>query len=178
MTLSPEDAAAALRDIDVAQERSHRLRGYQHGAPHFIIWGILWFVGYGLTDIFGHANAIWAVLVPIGVIAGIAANRGASDGASWRYAATALATFAFFFATLAVMWPVSARQISAFIPLVVALFYVIGGIWAGLRYVVAGIAVAALTLAGYFLIGAHFLAWMAIVGGGGLILAGLWLRKA
>jgi hypothetical protein len=178
MALSPDDAAAALRDIDVAQARSHRLRGYQNGAPHFFIWGIVWFVGYGLTDIFGRANAIWAVLVPIGVIAGIVANRGAPGAASWRYAATALAIFAFLFATFAVMWPISGRQISAFIPLVIALFYVVGGIWAGPRYVIAGMAVAVLTLAGYFFIGAHFLAWMAIVGGGALILAGLWLRKA
>jgi len=177
MTISTQDAAAALRDIEDAQARSRRLRGYQNGAPHFIIWGVVWFVGYGLTDVFGQANATWAVLVPIGVIAGIFAKRGASGAAGWRYAATGLAILAFVFATFALMWPVSGRQISAFIPLVIALLYVLGGLWAGPRYAVTGIAVAALTLAGHFFIGAHFLLWMAFVGGGALVLAGLWLRR-
>jgi hypothetical protein len=178
VTLSPEDAAAALRDIDAAQARSKTLRGYQHAAPHFLIWGVIWFVGYGVTDLFGHGNAIWAALIPIGVVAGIFAKRGEDRTGGWRYAATALAIVAFVFATLTVMWPVSGRQISAFIPLVVALLYVLGGIWAGLRYVVAGAAVGALTLAGFFLLREHFLLWMAFVGGGALILAGLWFRKA
>jgi hypothetical protein len=47
----------------------------------------------------------------------------------------------------------------------------------GTRYVVSGIAVAALTLAGFFLLKQHFLLWMAAVGGGAMILAGLWLRR-
>jgi hypothetical protein len=179
MTLSPQDAADALRDIDAAQARSKTLLGYQNAAPHFLIWGIIWVVGYGLSDVFrGHANAIWGTLVPIGLIAGLFVKRDAGRAISWRYAATALAIFSFFAATFFVMWPVSGRQISAFIPLVVALLYVLGGIWSGLRYVVAGIAIAALTLAGFFFLREHFLLWMAVVGGGALILASIWLRKA
>jgi hypothetical protein len=178
MAVTPQDAAAALREIEETQARSTTLRGYQHAAPHFLIWGVVWIVGYGLSDVFrGHANAIWGVLVPIGLVAGLFVKRDASRAVSWRYAATAVATLLFFAATFFVMWPVSGRQISAFIPLVVALLYVLGGIWGGRRYVVAGIAVAALTLVGFVWLSTHFLLWMAIVGGGALILAGLWLRR-
>ena len=51
------------------------------------------------------------------------------------------------------------------------------GIWRGLRFRYAGIAVGALTLGGWFWLPEYFLLWMAAVGGGSLILVGLWLRK-
>lgn len=179
MTLSPQDAADALRDIDAAQAHSATLREYQRAAPHFIIWGVLWAVGYGLSDAFpAHANAIWAVIVPIGIVGGVVAMRGGRSASGWRYAAVMLAILAFFAAGAFVLAPVTGRQVAAVIPLFVALMYVLRGIWAGPRYVVAGIAVAALTLAGFFLLREHFSIWMAGVGGGALILAGLWLRKA
>lgn len=177
MSLTPQDASLALHDIAQAESRSAMLRGYEHAAPHLIAWGVLWAIGYGLTNFFPlHANAIWSVVIPIGVLADVAAMRGARPG-TWRYLAATGAAFGFMLALFAVMAPVSGRQIAAVIPLFVALIYVLRGIWAGPRHVVAGAAVAALTLAGFFLLTAHFLLWMAVVGGGALILAGLWLRR-
>ncbi|HMK80117.1 MAG TPA: hypothetical protein VK438_10730 [Xanthobacteraceae bacterium] len=178
MTLSPQDATAALRDIDAAQARSATLRGYRRAAPQFLIWGVIWAAGYGLSDGFPHhANAIWAVLVPIGVAAGLFAGRGTEPSFAWRYGAITLAMLAFFAATFFVMAPVTGRQVSAFIPLFVALLYVLAGIFRGPRYVVAGLVVAAATLTGFVFIAGHFLLWMAVVGGGALILAGFWMRK-
>jgi hypothetical protein len=179
MTLSPQDAAAALRDIHAAETRSATLRDYQRAAPHFIIWGILWTVGYGLSDVFPpHANAVWAVIVPIGIVAGLVAMRGSRSASGWRYAAVMVSILAFFAASAFVLAPLTGRQVAAVIPLFVALMYVLRGIWGAPRYTVAGIAVAALTLAGFFLLREHFPLWMAAVGGGALILAGVWLRKA
>jgi len=178
MTLSPQDATAALRDIDAAQARSATLRGYQRAAPHFLIWGVIWATGYGLCDGFPrHANAIWAVLVPIGLVAGLFASRGTKPLFAWRYGVIALAMFAFFAATFFVMWPVTGRQIAAFIPLFVALAYVLAGIFRGPRYIVAGLVIAAATLCGFVFLHDHFMLWMAAVGGGALILAGLWMQK-
>src|SRR5438552_680958 len=150
MDVSPQDAAQALRDVEDTQARSATLRGYQQAAPHFLIWGMIWIVGYGLSDVFHeHAKAIWGVLVPIGLVAGLFAKRGANRTISWHYTATALSILCFLAATLFVMWPVSGRQISAFIPLMIALLYALGGIWSGPRYIIAGIAVAVLTLIGF-----------------------------
>lgn len=178
MSLSPQDASAALHDIEQAQTRSAMLRDYQHAAPHLIVWGVLWAVGYGLTNFFpAQANAVWAVVIPIGVLADVTAMRGSRSGVAWRYIAAMAAAFAFVFALFVVMAPVSGRQVAAAIPLFVALMYVLRGIWAGPRYVVAGATIAALTLGGFVLLSAHFLLWMAVVGGGALILAGLWLRR-
>jgi hypothetical protein len=179
MALSPQDAAAALRDIKRAEARSATLDDYQRAAPHFLIWGVLWAVGYSLSNFYPrHMGAIWAVIVPIGIAAGFAAMRGGRSGLGWRYGAAVAAVFVFFCSVFVVMWPVGDRQIAAFIPLFVALAYVLRGIWSGLRYVAAGALVAALTLAGFFLLEGNFFLWMAGVGGGSLMLAGLWLRRA
>ncbi len=104
-------------------------------------------------------------------------RSGDQPGLGWRYVAGMSASALFFCAAALVMWPVGGRQVAALIPLFVALMYVLGGIWNGPRYVVAGIGVAALTLAGFLLLREHFLLWMAGVGGGSLILAGVWLRR-
>ena len=69
------------------------------------------------------------------------------------------------------------REAGAIAPLVVAMFYALLGVWKGVRFLVAGAALAALTLGGMFWLPQYFLLWMAAVGGGSLVLVGLWLRK-
>jgi hypothetical protein len=179
MVLSPQDAAGALRDIEAAQARSATLHGYARSSPQLLLWGVLWVIGYGLQDLFpAHASAIWGAVVPVGLIAGFAALRGAGHDVGWRYGAVIVTLVAFFAAVFFVLWPVSPRQQAALIPLGVAASYVIAGIWRGPRYVITGIAVAALTLAGFVLLKQHFFLWMAGVGGAALILAGIWLKRA
>ncbi len=51
------------------------------------------------------------------------------------------------------------------------------GLWFGYAFIAIGLAITALTLVGYFFIGAAFPLWMAFVNGGGLILGGLWMRR-
>ena len=53
----------------------------------------------------------------------------------------------------------------------------IAGLWFGPAFVAIGLGITALTLIGYFFVtGAAFHLWMAVVNGGGLILGGLWMR--
>jgi hypothetical protein len=57
------------------------------------------------------------------------------------------------------------------------LFYCIVELWFGRAFIGIGLGVTVMTLIGYFFIGgAAFLLWMAMVNGGGLILSGLWMR--
>ena len=178
MSLSQQDASAALHDIEAAEARSAMLRDYRHASPHLIGWGVLWVIGYGLNDLFPmHGGAIWSVVVPVGLIADLAAMRGARRDEAWRIFAAIGAVSVFVVALVFVMAPVSGRQVATVIPLFVALLYVLRGIWVGPRYIVAGLAIAALTLAGFWFIGRYFSLYMAVVGGGALILGGLWLRR-
>ena len=189
MTLTPDEAADTLRDIAATERHSHRLYGYRQASPHLIQWGVLWMVGYGLTTVWPRlGRPIWATLVAIGLVAGfaivlrshsrVAGRTGTRPRIYWRFPAIAVTGLLFVFASVAVMSPVSPRQISAFIPLVVAAGYALMGFWSGLRFTIAGGALAMLTLAGFFLLPMHFGLWMAAVGGGALVLGGLWLRSA
>ena len=196
MTLSPNEAADTLRGLAAVETRSRRVYGYRQSSPHLILWGVLWAIGYGLTEPWPQrAQAIWITIVAIGLAADFAislSNASRKDTRAdrladptrpsavarlrWTFPAIALTAFAFIAATLAVMAPVSGRQIGAFIPLVLAASYAVIGLWRGLRFIVAGAVIAGLTLAGFFLLPAHFAVWMAGVGGGALILAGFWFR--
>ena len=50
MQISHRDAAEALHDVEKPQRATESL--YERGAPHFILWGLLWAAGYGLTYAF------------------------------------------------------------------------------------------------------------------------------
>ena len=196
MTLSPDEAAGALRDMAAVETRSRRVYGYREASPHLILWGVWWAVGYGLTEPWPQrALAIWIAIIAIGLSADFAISLSSASRRdaqadrvadptrlpevarlSWIFPGSVLTAFAFIAATLTVMAPVTGRQISAFIPLVVAASYAVVGLWQGLRFIVAGMVIAGLTLGGFFLVPAHFALWMAGVGGGALILAGCWFR--
>jgi hypothetical protein len=66
---------------------------------------------------------------------------------------------------------------SAFWPTYYMMGYAIGGLWLGSAFTVLGLAIIALTLIGYFFVGPWFDIWMAFVNGGGLLLAGAWMRR-
>src|SRR5258708_36382782 len=115
MTLSSNDAAAALHDIEQAEARSATLADYQQAAPHFLIWGALWIAGYATSSFLPtHTGAVWAAIVPIGIAASFAAMRGSKRGLGWRYGAVVAAVSAVIAATFLVMAPVSPRQVAAF----------------------------------------------------------------
>jgi len=180
MTLSPADATAALRDAQQVEVRSARLRGYQSAAPHLMIWGVVWAVGYMLNYLRPDwVNFTWLPLVTLGVAGDIVAAK--ADGRSQLPTATYLwfgAAYAVLcIGTIAIMQPHDAGQVAAFNALVVAASYVILGALGAPRIMAIGVGMACMTLGGYFTLGTLFLPWMALVGGGGLVLGGAWLRR-
>lgn len=182
MPLSPAEAQDALRDISRAERTSAAAYGYRHASPHLFLWGLIWVIGYGASYVRPQWAEIWPVLALIGAAGsfwiGGKTKPAARPGFDWRYAATALAIFGFIGALFAVMPPRDPMQLAAFFPILVALFYALMGIWTrGVRMLVAGIVIAALTLGGYFFLPQYFMLWMAVVGGGALILGGFWLRS-
>lgn len=181
MPLSQTEAAEALRDISQAERRSSAAYGYRLAAPHLILWGVVWFIGYGLTYARVSWTWVWLPLIAIGIAGsfwiGVRSKVGA-ERRDWRYSATALAVFVFIWAIFMVLPPRTDAQTGAFFPILVSLYYAVIGIWSrGLRILLTGAALVALTLIGFFWLQQYFLLWMAVVGGGGLILGGLWLRN-
>jgi hypothetical protein len=194
MTLSADQAAQSLREIEKTERRSFEAHEYAHASPQFILWGLIWMAGYAGTYLlpnYGFVHGIswlWFGLVVIGIVgSSILGRRRYRDLApeavakaraiGFRWGMTMLVFYVFLFAVFAVMRPRNPAAIGAFIPLLVAAIYAVTGIWRGLRFLYAGIAVGVLTLGGWFWLPEYFLPWMVVVGGGSLILVGLWLRK-
>ena len=188
MPLSPSEAQDALRDISTTAQASATSYSYRMASPHFILWGVIWVVAWSVSYFEPTQNWVWPVLDAMGIAGSFYLGRRSARQANadaqrgrWglKYGGSIVAIAAFIAAVFAVMPPRNSLQIGAFFPLIVALFYCLAGLWANApRLVLIGIAVAALTLFGYFWLPAIFLLWMACVGGGALIFAGLWLRRA
>jgi hypothetical protein len=183
MPILPQDAADALQDIEHAGLRSAVAYRYQRSSPHLFLWGVIWMVGYAACYARPSASWIWPPIVLIGVMGSFWINwRAVADRSratlGWRYAATLVALFLFLSALFAILPPRSNAQIDAFFPLLIALWYAMLGIWTrAARIGWLGLALGALTVGGYFWLPQYFLLWMAAVGGGALILGGVWLRK-
>ena len=192
MSLTPGEAADSLKEIQRTQSRSASARGYANTSPFLILWGVIWMIGYGGqrpgAALLPTAPGLLLTLAGFaGAPCGIGRARAPAQGnphpgmnahAGLRFVAMFVAIGLFVAATYAIFGSATTAQQAAFIPLVVALAYIMLGIWKGAApCVVTGVAVAALTLGGFFLLQQHFLLWMAVVGGGALVLAGLWLRK-
>ena len=188
MTLSSDQAAENLKQIDRTRQRSAEAYRYAHASPFFVMWGAIWVAGYGSSDLYPrYAGTIWIALTVAGSLGSAAIgqyyaragrrHRGSINRVNWRFLASFLTIGSFVMASFALFGHTGWRQQAAFVPLVIAMFYTLVGLWAGLRFVITGIAVAALTLGGFFFLPAHFLLWMAAVGGGALVLAGQWMKK-
>jgi hypothetical protein len=186
VSLSPEQARDALRDVEQTTKHSATVHGYETMAPYLILWGAIWVVAYGANDLAPRAIGQWAwpVLGMLGWVASmfIGARRkgqSAADAGMWLRWFGVFVAYAVFAAGVgAIMHPTSDAQVGAFVPLIVALTYALVGIFFNAtRLVIAGATIAALTLGGYFYLPSHFMLWMALVGGGALILAGAWMRQ-
>lgn len=192
MSISPQQAAEALQAVAQTQQRSSILRGYEYGAPHFLLWGCIWVVGFGCTELFAaQVGRIWLALDIIGIGGSyllvraapsgisIAAPAGeASAAKSWRFLGAGLAITAFMGGTYYVMAPHTSAQYGAFPALMMAFLYTLTGIYRGPRWAVIGIALWCLTVLGYAVLREHFMLWMAAVGGSSLLLTGFWMRRA
>lgn len=182
MTIPAEEAASALRDAEAAAGRSIQARGYQDSSNHLIVWGLVWAIANAVGQANEHAGEIaWMVLALVGVAASVLIGRRQADrpaGGSLRAALVACAIGGFGFTAHIVAPPVSFAQAEALASLTVGAVYIAMGAAAGLRLSAIGAVVMVATVVGWLVARDWFLLWSAVIGGGGLILGGLWFRKA
>lgn len=177
--ISPEQAAATLRDIENTHARSRELYGYRQVSPHLILWGTLWVFAYTASALLPRsAWLIWTLTIALGIAGNAIARVKTGFGITWRFCASVFVAFLFIYATYFVLPPTRPIQYGVFPPLVVATCYAIIGIWWLPRFLWLGALLFALTLCGYIWLEPWFGFWMAAVGGGSLILGGLWLGRA
>ena len=187
MTITRSDAATALQDADSASRHSLALFQYGLASPFLLLWGALWIVA-GVVAALSPDNAGigWLVvdvagLAGTGILIAVQSHRyGEGTGRSqlFRCLATGAVVVAFVVLTLSVFAPVSDVEVLTLITLVVAAAYVVAGCWTGGRYVAVGVVLAGVAISLYHLAPDLVPPVVPFVGGGTLILGGLWMRRA
>lgn len=191
-TLSQQDASAALDAIESAGRQMREFKGGREASPFLILWGLVWLVANAVTGLApAYAGRTWfgAVIAGATVTVSLVILQSMREQRLNRYSAAeraqigrrvsliGTAMLLFFPLMFIVLPPLSAMQNNAFISLFWAFVYMVAGAWVGMRLFLTGVVTAAAVLVGYLLLREHYFLWMAVMGGGSLILGGLWLRK-
>jgi hypothetical protein len=179
--ISPNEAAQTLHEIAATERESANAYCYARAAPHLILWGTIWLLGYGAGYLDARLSVVW---IPLGIAGAVGSGwLGRRTGSpeqrgTWpRSIATAVAILVALASLYAVMGPHEGRSVGAFFPIAAGFGYTVLGIRErATKMIVLGVALTGLTVLGFFWVPQYFALWMAIVGGVGLILGGVWLR--
>jgi hypothetical protein len=181
--MQPDEAARALKDAEAAADRSAAAVGYQRSSQYLILWGAVWGVGnvaaFLRLPLGPYAFAVLMLLGVTGsVIVGMRAGR---DGRRRSYALRALVVavaFALFANGMQVVTDIRSFDVAeAVICLAIGAGYMVMGISLGWRMTAVGVALMVAVIAGWIYAREQFFLWMALAGGGGLVLGGLWMRR-
>jgi hypothetical protein len=187
MNVSPIEAEEALAAIQAMMQKTRRLISSSGAYIFLIIWGAIWLLGFlgsqFLPEEIGGYN--WIALDTLGGILsaaiGICMGRGVRSASpitsGKRIGLFWLLLFFFAIATVAISWPADGKQLSMYIILFVMVGWIAMGLLLSFASVWPGLAITALALIGYFLFPDIFYLWMAILGGGGMIALGLYIRS-
>ena len=152
-----------------------------------IVWGIVWLFGFLTSHFIGGdlAGYIWMGLDILGGLAsaviGARMNqqvRSPSAAASGkRIAWFWLLLFLYCTAAIGIAWPADSKQLAMFIILFVMVGWMAMGLLLSFASIGWGLAITALSLIGYFFFPELFFLWMAVLGGGGMIILGFYIRN-
>jgi hypothetical protein len=182
MNISKQEAQESLAEIEsvIAQTR----RAIAHGGTGtiLIVWGIVWILGYSASQFIPtRAGSIWLALVLVGIaVSWIFGARGkpqATGGGFRRVGLAWMILFGYAIVWIVLLQPTNGNAVGAFWATVPMFAYVVGGMWFGRFFVWLGLIVTALAVGGFFLLPKWFDLWMAVTGGGALILSGAYIRK-
>jgi hypothetical protein len=182
MQLTPPDAAAALAEVNRARATMRRAIRANRGHWHLWIWGAAWIVMPLAAQFGGDGAAHWFGLICLpGIIAstviGLTQARQIKTPLDRRLVAVLTTLFLF-----AAIFPfvlgvrADARTLYAYLCLVFMQAYVVAGLWTDTYLLWLGLVVTALILAGLFVSPGVFWPWMAVCGGGPLLLTGFYVR--
>lgn len=185
MLISSGEAAATLRDVDAVGRQTRMAGGYAMASPHLILWGAVWIIGYVATGLTRPAvwGLVWLPLVLVGAIGGMliaqrSRSRGSRVGVSSATSVLwAVAIAAFFLSVYTVFRPTTLAPYLVFPALVTALIYVAVGLYGWPRFGWVGALIFVATMGSYLFAEPWLPFCIALAGGGGLVLGGLWLRK-
>ena len=187
MNVTPEEAQEALAAIQQTTVKTRR--GLAQYAYQQIVWGLLWFVGFLVSQFVQPAvlNWVWIAVPIVGAIG--SAIVSISQGRRMRVTPDSRLAFissrvGIFFPILyvfGVMWfvifqPLNALQIALFWITLVMFSYVVAGAWLRMSLLIGiGVGVTVMSLLGYYLLPGYFYLWSALFAGGTLLGSGIYI---
>jgi hypothetical protein len=184
-----DEAVRALQEIQEVRGRTDTWNRYRETGPYLVLWGIVWVVGNGISEFLPALSGIaWLALIGAGSVGSIVLTtrkqrrqcdtlRTGAAPYTWHWGAAYGVIMAYFIASQLVLPALSARQFSAWMTMFWGFAYMFAGVWRAWRLFAIGLATTLLVLFGYFELDRYYFLWIGVVGGGGLIAGGLWLRR-
>ena len=187
MDISPHEAEEALASIQDMMQKTRRAISSSGAYNFLILWGAIWLIGFlnsqffpasiasyvwiGLDILGGLASVFIALKMNRGLRTSIPTSSGKRIGIFW------LLLFFYCFAAVAIAAPVDGKQLAMYIILFVTVGWIAMGLLLSFASAWWGLGLFALSLIGYFLLPGIFYIWMAILGGGGMIALGIYVRN-
>ena len=186
MNVSPDEAEEALAAIQTIAQRTRQSIAGSGAYITLIATGIVWLVGFMCTQ-FLHGPIVAYIWVGLSILGStLGAVLGNRIGKRVRSPSTApmakriglfwLLLVFYGIAAIAIARPTDGKQVTMF----VILFIMVGQLAMGLLFSFSStwwaLPITALALVGYFLLPDIFYLWMAVLGGGGMIAFGLYIR--
>lgn len=187
--LSRTEAEEALATIQMMMQRTRRSIASSGAHVSLIVTGVIWLIGFTCNQFLPDEIVpyVWITVSILGsilaTVLGIRMGRrvrspsaaaiGKRIGSIWLLLAV------YCIAAIAITWPLEENQLTA----LVVMFVMVGWLVMGLQlstysvWVWQGLIVIALVLVGFFLLPDFFYLWIAILGGGGMIANGLYIRS-
>jgi hypothetical protein len=185
MNITTDEAQQALEAIQKVMTKTRRTISSSGAYQFLLVWGVIWFIGF-LSSQFIHSQLaayIWMGLDILGgalsAFIGIRLGRYVRTGtgpSGKRIGLFWLLLFLFCVAAILVVGPGDWKQLAMLIILFVMIGWVAMSLLLSFASVKLGLVMTALSLIGYFLLPDYFFLWMAILGGGGMIAFGLYIR--
>ena len=188
MNVSQEEAQASLSKVRDVTVQTQRAITSAYANPILILWGVLWIISYTMAHFYlsysfyifmaeavvgcvGTAIIFWLLLSKAPV------RDTSSPGILWRIAFFWISLYVYAVIWLFLFTPFKGRQCNVFLCTVAMFAYIVMGLWFTSRFmIVLGLAVTAATLVGFYFIETYYCLWMAIIGGGAFLGAGLYMR--
>jgi hypothetical protein len=186
MNISPSEAEETLADIQRVTLKTRHAIASGGTSITLIATGIVWLVGFLATQFLSGAIVayIWIGASIVGSIVGTVmgfrmaprVRNPSASAAAKRAGLFWLLLILYGVVVILIAGPADGKQAT----LLIILFIMIGQLSMGLLVSFSSVwwalPITALALAGYFLLPEIFYLWMAILGGGGMIAFGLYIR--
>ena len=186
MNVSPSEAEESLAAIQSITQKTRHSIASSGAHISLIVTGIVWMIGFICTQFLSGAIVayIWIGMSILGsLLASVLSIRRGKHVRSPSAAATTkrisliwLLLAVYCVAAIAVAWPMDGKELTVFIVLFVLIGWLVMGLLLSIISIWPGLIIIALVLIGYFLLPGIFYLWMGILGGGGLIALGLYIR--